>query len=1025
MSRNKQLYIVPRRTRSNWSIPTLKGVTEAEQYELVETAARAQAFHEFRRDYTQEGAVQQEDVESLSDSELEVASRHHRIYPDLSAAEFDSDPVLFSPEVQLHKWHSDTELGTTSTPRTGVVPDLFSPSFSLHNLDDRSQDDRTFAPLEPAADTQEKTRLQTLQPNSAKVTFGDDAQQKEPDTMVSSSTDTASETALQERALDDALHLELELPQGSALHYEVQKTTTEVNELTNLLYTVQELLSGKQPLPKEITVEKLAHLYSAYQYGDLPVQEGDIIDFKVLYDAIVVETIEKPDQTLNETIKALCDKYHEDISEGPDDLNETVYSDAIDFHDRDSQTQVTFGDLDNLHSPEFETFPEEDPLANVPAVCGQGRELLNLVAEVRQEFLALQSAITNCSHLLADAASRVQGSSSEDPPLQPEKLEELLQDITDRYASLYDTANRTYDNPALHKALHNLNPQQAYPQEATVGVVQLRPRPARRGVVNPANLAVPNPVQAQVNNPGQARQNPPAGGGQGPRLRRGPRGQRRIPPVIPAGQAQVQVPGAQAAAQGQVGQNPNPQNPNPQGQGNQAQVQAQAQAQGQGQAGAAAAQNAQNVAGQLGLPPMAQGRLIGVLQGLQNVLQQQQQNPNVGGNRESISLLPKDAFSGIDPTKAKIHMNAFKRYVEYHRARGMLQTWADIRRMFAVTLAPPASEWFAALPIVGANAVNTIDTLEVAFLRKYNVWGTTERQWEEAWDALRYNPAKDDYSVTIADVKSLGSLLKKTDDQKRSKCVRILPPFIQALVTKAKTIDELATAVDEMLPIFHQQVKDQAKEYGNLGQVLTHYITPQGALVPAMHTPQQPPNLPQIMGTVQVPANAGLIPLTTTAPPPQVSTSQYYTGDELNAAQSTLEMPTICPQPQLLSHFQTQTANPGDKVQYVAPNGKQIGTYEVPQEGEQGKTYFRRGNRGGRGGGRGGGPQNQGRGGMQGTNMNQNQSRGFKPTQLNVCKMCITRKHDPAECPETKANMAYLAALTGTGANTQAENPPF
>ena len=1000
------MYIVPRRkTRSTAPIRTTSATT-SEQFREVATAAQRQAYHEFRRD-NRPVVVSPIPEETHSDSEVEIIL-NPRLYPQLpqvtvtgSCGDLTTALVTNVVPVVPETVSSDRTETAITTPSRGTftlysdsettvktVPDSTQPDLGTKDSCARSPE------FSPSPIPAPRPRLIPEQPRTS-TPARDSGDTAAPEgAAAAQSLPTSSDIALAERVI-----LDVELsPDDSSDFYDAQlpDSETEVRAELNVLITrVQHAIAAKVALPSEITNEQLLKLYHAYQTGRLRLPEVELYEYKKLYDSIVVTSIESPELSLEETVIKVRDNYaqecntfwreqtvvensdEEQCENNPQSAEESEtdddFQDTVETRERDVQTQVSFSEFPE---PAYEIFPEEDPLSHDAQLPQVYSDVLTLVGDIRDEIADATHSFQESTNKLANAftKARIQQTTGEDIAL--EELRFLFQDVHEKYDDLLrtvQTSETAYTNPVLNDILRNLNPANTYPQEAVVNVL-LRPRQGGRVVPGAAQAQAPAPPPpaggpVQANPP-----NPARGGGQGPQPQGGAQGGPRPPQAQrvqpPRGGQQGRAPRAAAAAP--VRQ------PVPVAQPG-AQQGAQAQA-----------------------PRMAQGQLIGVLQGLQQVLQ----NQNQPRPSESITLLPKDTFSGIDPAKAKTHFNAFKRYVEYHKARRALQTWADIQRMFAVTLAPPASDWFASLPIVGANAVNTMDTLEVAFLKKYNVWGTSERQWEEAWDALKYNAAKDDYALSIADVKSLGSLLHKTDDQQRNKCVRILPPFIQAQARGAQTIDELATIVNEMLPIYHQHVKDNTRlDYSQVGQVLTHSAAPQPQVIAAA------PNLvPQQQ--IQPQKAPGVVPMQV-AGTPQQTASVYYTVAEPDAAQGTLEEPVVTPM-QIFVHNpspnQQVKAQPGEKVQYVAPNGKQIGTYEVPAEGVQGKTFYQKGR--GRGRGRGGGPQNQG---QRNPNQQQGQAqqKGFKPTSLNMCKLCVIGKHQPGECPETKANLAYLLALTG------------
>ncbi len=64
----------------------------------------------------------------------------------------------------------------------------------------------------------------------------------------------------------------------------------------------------------------------------------------------------------------------------------------------------------------------------------------------------------------------------------------------------------------------------------------------------------------------------------------------------------------------------------------------------------------------------------------------------------TATLLPRDAFSGLDTALARAHWANFQGYVIAQRSVGNLPNFPDVKDMFRMTLTYPATTWFATLP---------------------------------------------------------------------------------------------------------------------------------------------------------------------------------------------------------------------------------------------------------------------------------------------------------------------------------------
>ena len=140
----------------------------------------------------------------------------------------------------------------------------------------------------------------------------------------------------------------------------------------------------------------------------------------------------------------------------------------------------------------------------------------------------------------------------------------------------------------------------------------------------------------------------------------------------------------------------------------------------------------------------------------------------------TATLLPQDAFSGLDTALARAHWANFQGYVIAQRSVGNLQNFPDVKDMFRMTLTYPATTWFATLPPM----VNTLELLRAAFLKQYNPWGHSKDEWEQAWDRLQFVPNVDMWHIFQQDVNLLGKFLGKTDGEKLRKAKHCLPSLI-------------------------------------------------------------------------------------------------------------------------------------------------------------------------------------------------------------------------------------------------------
>ena len=91
--------------------------------------------------------------------------------------------------------------------------------------------------------------------------------------------------------------------------------------------------------------------------------------------------------------------------------------------------------------------------------------------------------------------------------------------------------------------------------------------------------------------------------------------------------------------------------------------------------------------------------------------------------------------------------------------------------MFKLTLQDIALGWFE------TESPNwlTEDQMKQAFLKRFNPWGNTRCQQQDAWNKLKFDMTKDDVDAFVVDMKMLASILGYNDDVLMEKFKDIFP----------------------------------------------------------------------------------------------------------------------------------------------------------------------------------------------------------------------------------------------------------
>ena len=177
-------------------------------------------------------------------------------------------------------------------------------------------------------------------------------------------------------------------------------------------------------------------------------------------------------------------------------------------------------------------------------------------------------------------------------------------------------------------------------------------------------------------------------------------------------------------------------------------------------------------------PPPLQGAdpaLVQILQMMQN------RDANRDNSRKQFLMFPKECFTGQDKKLAKSHWAEFSKYLDYQNQQGTiprdLAHLPEIKSMFKLTLQDIALGWFE----TESPALLTEDQMKQSFLKRFNPWGDTRRQQQDALNKLKFDMTKDDVDSFVVDMKTLASILGHNDEIIMEKFKDLFPdPNIEA-----------------------------------------------------------------------------------------------------------------------------------------------------------------------------------------------------------------------------------------------------
>ena len=132
---------------------------------------------------------------------------------------------------------------------------------------------------------------------------------------------------------------------------------------------------------------------------------------------------------------------------------------------------------------------------------------------------------------------------------------------------------------------------------------------------------------------------------------------------------------------------------------------------------------------------------------------------------KKLLMFPKTAFHGTSKSLAKTHWLEFNQYVEYQQQHNLLDPdnqnrFSEVKPMFRLTLSDNALGWYDAEQ---ANWT-TMDHMKQAFLKRFNIWGDTRHQQQDAWNKLIFDMSKDDVDSFVTEMCTLASILGHNND---------------------------------------------------------------------------------------------------------------------------------------------------------------------------------------------------------------------------------------------------------------------
>ena len=199
-------------------------------------------------------------------------------------------------------------------------------------------------------------------------------------------------------------------------------------------------------------------------------------------------------------------------------------------------------------------------------------------------------------------------------------------------------------------------------------------------------------------------------------------------------------------------------------------------------------------------PPPLQGADPAIVQILQMM---QNRDANRDNSRKQFLMFPKECFTGQDKKLAKSHWAEFSKYLDYQNQQGTLPRdlahLPEIKSMFKLTLQDIALGWFE----TESPMWLTEDQMKQSFLKRFNPWGDTRCQQQDAWNKLKFDMTKDDVDSFVVDMKTLASILGHNDEIIMEKFKDVFPdPNIEAALIAMDDFALMQKKAKQLVHIF-------------------------------------------------------------------------------------------------------------------------------------------------------------------------------------------------------------------------------
>ena len=144
------------------------------------------------------------------------------------------------------------------------------------------------------------------------------------------------------------------------------------------------------------------------------------------------------------------------------------------------------------------------------------------------------------------------------------------------------------------------------------------------------------------------------------------------------------------------------------------------------------------------------------------------------------------------------HWTNFEKYVTTQTKHNTIASQNGLCDAFLATLSGRAYHWFQTIK----HTITNTNDLQIAFLKKFNKWGDTERDLNHTWNKLTFNSDQNTVQEYAQELDLLTALIGATNAQIIDEFKECFPPEIESQLLDINDLDHLVTKANQLVQLF-------------------------------------------------------------------------------------------------------------------------------------------------------------------------------------------------------------------------------